>query len=150
MSDHYVLRNGEPVAVDLMTWAREFERGQNTVLVHTYLDHDGAILDSTAGVPRHYTIVVCTDFLGLNHNHWGSGPPILWETLAFASEPQRLYGGRYAGETSLDGSMRRYATREDALRGHAQSVATAQRALRTGFAFIDDKGEHWPEDDEES
>lgn len=82
MSGHYVLRNGEPVAVDLMTWALEFEHGDHCILQQTYLDYDGTLLatvDTLASAPRHYAIMVSTVFLGLDHNHynhWDGGPQV--------------------------------------------------------------------------
>ena len=51
--------------------------------------------------------LVSTVFLGLDHN-WGDGPPIVFETLVF--------GGPH------DGEEERYATWEEAERGHAVMV----------------------------
>jgi hypothetical protein len=55
---------------------------------------------------------VSTVFLGLDHNFFGSGPPLLYETLVF--------GG------SMDSEMRRYATRAEALVGHDEVVRLVQ------------------------
>jgi hypothetical protein len=51
---------------------------------------------------------ISTVFLGIDHN-LGDGPPLLWETLVF--------GG------ALGGELKRYATREEALAGHAAMLA---------------------------
>ena len=32
-------------------------------------------------------IIVSTVFLGIDHDHSGVGPPVLWETMIFASDP---------------------------------------------------------------
>lgn len=55
---------------------------------------------------------VSTVFLGINQNY-GEGPPILWETLAFVP-------GEDGSRRSIEGSMLRYETREEALAGHAE------------------------------
>jgi hypothetical protein len=52
-------------------------------------------------------VMVSTVFLGIDHQ-FGDGPPILWETMVF--------GG------TLDGEQRRYSSKEDAKRGHAEMV----------------------------
>jgi hypothetical protein len=55
---------------------------------------------------------VSTVFLALDHAFHG-GPPVLWETM--------IFGGRE------EGYQERYASREAALRGHAEAVAKAHR-----------------------
>lgn len=57
---------------------------------------------------------VSTVWLGLDHG-WGSGPPIIFETMAFA---------RGLGFGELD--SRRYATEEEALAGHEAVVLRAR------------------------
>lgn len=52
-----------------------------------------------------------TVFLGLDHNYWGGGEPILYESLWF--------GGEH------DGEMRRYHSKEEALEGHKEMLAEA-------------------------
>jgi hypothetical protein len=49
-------------------------------------------------------IWVSTVFLGINHNFFGEGPPILFETM--------IFGGR------MDEYQHRYHTYEEALAGH--------------------------------
>lgn len=53
-------------------------------------------------------VEISTVFLCLNHNH-GVGQPILYETMVF--------GGK------KDGYMRRYITRQEAKKGHEETVA---------------------------
>lgn len=96
---HYILDdNGNPVLeTDLMTWARWFEDVNNRTVAHDELP--GGILVSTV-------------FLGLDHNFFGSSRPILYETMVF--------GG------PLDQEQERYATRDEALAGHARWLAQAK------------------------
>ena len=56
-------------------------------------------------------IWISTIFLGLNHNFFDEGPPILFETMVF--------GGH------LHGSQWRYNTYDEALKGHHEVVALA-------------------------
>jgi len=65
VSNHYILDNHEAVPVDLMTWAKWFEKADRTVAT------------TNVGEMR-----VSTVFLGLNHQY-GDGPPLLFETLVF-------------------------------------------------------------------
>lgn len=53
-------------------------------------------------------VEVSTVFLGLNHNYFKQGPPILFETMVF--------GGKH------DGYMNRYATWDEAKAGHKEIV----------------------------
>jgi hypothetical protein len=94
--DHYILDDeGEPVAVDLMTWAYWFGTiGQGRTVLRQWAARDAE---------------VSTVFLSLDHNFMQNGPPVLWETLVF--------GGVF------DGHMNRYTSRLDALTGHAAMLA---------------------------
>jgi hypothetical protein len=49
-------------------------------------------------------IFVSTVFLGINHNFWGEGPPILFETM--------IFGGK------MDEYQHRYHTYDEAVSGH--------------------------------
>lgn len=82
---------------DVLEWADWFEQADRHV-ADTHLD---------SGVR------VSTVFLGLDHNFWGKGPPILFETLVF--------GG------PLDQQMERYCTWDEADRGHTKMVKRAMR-----------------------
>lgn len=53
--------------------------------------------------------MVSTVFLGLDHNHSGIGPPVLWETIVF--------GGPFADFQA------RYRSREGAVEGHNRALA---------------------------
>jgi len=57
----------------------------------------------TDDIGKHH---VSTVFLGLNHRHWGEGPPILFETMVF---PECDY-------------CERYSTWKEAVAGHARVV----------------------------
>lgn len=56
-------------------------------------------------------ITVSTVFLGMDHNVYTEGPPVLWETMVF--------GG------SLDEEQERYTSESAALEGHAKWLALA-------------------------
>ena len=65
---------------------------------------------------------VSTVFLGLDHRHFGGGPPLLFESMAFVHEGRTMdYFGeiRPAAET-LD--QRRYSSWDDAEIGHEMMV----------------------------
>lgn len=80
-----------PIATqDMMLWAEWF--GKNHP-VHVATSHDEA-----------KGIHVSTVFLSLDHNHWGEGAPVLFETMVF--------GGPH------NEKMDRYCTWEEAERGH--------------------------------
>lgn len=63
---YYILVGRTPVAVDLMTWGKWFEKNDRRV--------DATRINSKCSVS--------TVFLGLDHNHRG-GEPILFETMIF-------------------------------------------------------------------
>jgi hypothetical protein len=91
MFGKYILdENNQPVLIeDVMEWARWFEKA------------DRVVARSVVGI---YT--VSTVFLGTDHR-WDGGPPILWETMIFTSEPNEL-----------DEFQERYTSHEDALSTH--------------------------------
>lgn len=94
MDDTYILDNeGNPVAVDFNKWVMWYEKAQGKR--HVGRDKIG-------------DVEVSTVFLSINHN-WGDGPPLLYETMIFGGE--------------LDGEQWRYATKEEAEKGHAAAVA---------------------------
>lgn len=65
---HYILDGRTPRPCDLMTWAQAFEKA------------DRHIGNDTIG-----NVLVSTVFLGLDHS-FGSGPPLLFETMIFGGE----------------------------------------------------------------
>jgi len=96
----YILRNRKPVEVDEVTWSHWFGAHRDERIVGRWEFGD---------------IVVSTTFLGIDHNLFGEGPPILFETMVFGGPD----GGR----------MWRYATWEEAEKGHMMvCVAERQRA----------------------
>ena len=93
MNDKFVLDDqGNPVLEpDLMKWSKWFEQSEKRVLARDDLGN----------------IRVSTVFLGLDHS-FGSGPPLLWETM--------IFGGKH------DDYQKRYSTRDEALAGHRHAV----------------------------
>lgn len=79
---------------DTLRWAAWFET------------HDRRVCQDLDEGDGDKKILVSTVFLGVNHRHFGEGPPILWETMVF--------GGL------LDGEQRRYTSKEEALLGHQE------------------------------
>ena len=59
-------------------------------------------------------VYVSTVFLGIDHRHFGSGPPILFETMIFGGE--------------LDGHQWRYSSWDDAETGHQAVVRKMREA----------------------
>jgi hypothetical protein len=89
---------GEPEETDdVLTWGLWFEQATKERSRIVAQDRD-----ERPGAPD---VLVSTVFLGLDHS-FVPGPPVLWETL--------VMGG------PLDGEMRRYTSREEALIGHAE------------------------------
>jgi hypothetical protein len=80
-------------ARNLVEWGQWFEISQNRFVGSTQVNS---------------RITVSTVFLGIDHRHFGNGPPLLFETMVF--------GG------VLDGHMWRYASWDDAATGHAATV----------------------------
>ena len=92
MSDKYILDGKTPVECDdLIKWAKWFETAKR----HVAQDDIGGVSVSTV-------------FLGIDHA-WGSGRPVLFETM--------IFGG------PLDQKQERYSTWEEAEAGHAEMVA---------------------------
>lgn len=81
-----------PKPVDLMTWGRWFENNSRRV--------DFTQITSA--------LSVSTVFLGIDHRHFGSGPPILFETMVFG------------GDDTLE--CHRYVSWDDAVTGHRATV----------------------------
>lgn len=100
----YFERDGVPVPADHRTtegmaaWNAWCTCGGNRIVARTMI---GSVLVSTV-------------FLGVDHS-FGSGPPLLYETMVFGSE-------EFANE------QERYTTRAEALAGHAEMVRRVERA----------------------
>lgn len=98
--NYYILdTDGVPAPVDVLTWARWFENTSERIV---------ACDEIAPGVK------ISTVFLGLDHNHSDTGPPVLWETLVFND-----YG---------DGEQCRYTSKADAIAGHHAIVKRLSNA----------------------
>lgn len=71
---------------------------------------------------------VSTVHLGINHRHWGDGPPLIFETMVFDDQKVPLFGGYSA----------RYATEEEAIRGHVDMVDWVRRNAHQRIRMRDD------------
>ena len=100
MSKYYRLEGHKGVPCDLMTWARAFE----------FSNPSHIVAKTDVGDSR-----VSTVFLGLNHNYFDDGPPLIFETMIFGS--------------SLDQYLERCSTWEEAEAQHAVAVQKAKEAL---------------------
>ena len=85
MSEHWILKDGEPVQVPLLEWALWFENTDTRRVAETIIND----------------VRVSTVFLGINHN-FGGGKPLLFETMIFGGTHDE-YQERY---TTLEESMR--------------------------------------------
>jgi hypothetical protein len=103
---NYILdKDGQPVPCDdLLEWGRWMETAERRVAQ-----------DKDEQDEHGLKICVSTIFLGVDHRHWGDGPPILWETMVF--------GG------VLDGAQERYTSLEEALVGHQEMCARVSETL---------------------
>jgi len=87
----YILKSKKPVICeDMLQWGKWLSDWKNKRVAETSKGQ----------------ITVSTVFLGMDHN-WGSGPPILFETM--------IFGGKY------DQEMWRYYTWEEAEEGHKKA-----------------------------
>ena len=123
MTDKYILdENNNPVRCDdLLTWGKWFE-GKNRQMATTWLDEQGSEVEGLVEEKIH--TLVSTIFLGMDHSHDGIGDPVLFETMVFSGP---LYH-----------EMMRYASRDEALAGHADMVARAKLAAkRSNLKLID-------------
>lgn len=77
-------------------WSRMFDEGRKRVVAQTHVGET----------------FVSTVFLGIDHSY-GEGPPLLFETMVFDDE-------------DMGSLTRRYATWEQAERGHAEVVALVE------------------------
>ena len=96
----YYDKEGEPIS--LLTWGQLFEFLRYRVVAQTNVGN----------------LMVSTVWLGLDHDLWGHGPPLIFETMIFDSDD--------LGH-ELDQQMRRYSTLEQAIAGHAEMVARAEQ-----------------------
>ena len=105
MSGDYFDRQGNPLTFDEYLAILKGDRERARRVAETYL--------SDAGRDGPW---VSTVWLGMNHNWPGSGPPIIFESMAFG----------LPGDVEL---CERYATEAQALAGHERMVAEARAIL---------------------
>lgn len=91
----YYLRSGEPC--DMETWCELFENPKYKVVRQTELPNG---------------FFVSTVWLGLDHNFYGRGPPLIFETMVFTSKAPM--------SESLD--QERYPSELEAREGHDEMV----------------------------
>lgn len=101
MAEYYILDpvSKEPVPVNFWAWVNWMET----------FDHRRIALDEIG------SIAVSTVFLGLDHNFYGEGAPILFETLVSVNG------------TALE--IVRYRTYQEAVEGHKLAIAQAKVTL---------------------
>jgi hypothetical protein len=98
---YYILdADNRPTKTDLLTWAEWFERIENRCVAWTQITSE---------------TWVSTVFLGIDHRHFGNGPPLLFETM--------IFGGR------RDEYQWRYSSWDDAEAGHKAAVRKAREAI---------------------
>jgi hypothetical protein len=99
---NYILdENGEPVLCpNLFEWGAWFESHDRTI---AYTEVKG--------------LCVSTVFLGLDHNFFDGGAPLLFETMIFPLTDD----GAVDCRSALD-FQERYATRAEAIAGHTRAV----------------------------
>lgn len=100
---HWILDDEHHVVkVDLMTWARWFEKNERRV----------AFTELAGGI-----VTVSTVFIGIDLGFYFKGPPVLFETMVF-------------GLTMEDGDMQwRYSSWDDAEAGHKATVRKVKAIL---------------------
>jgi hypothetical protein len=106
----YYNRQGEPIH-DLFEWARLFEDRDYKVVQQT-----------TINPPDGGRYFISTVWMGVDHS-WGSGPPVIFETMVFIDEPGA------EDHSSLDHYMDRYSTEAEAIAGHRNVVGMVQATL---------------------
>lgn len=111
----YILVGHTPVpAADVLEWGRWYETADRRV-AQDILPNDSHSVDCTCAVCED-GVRVSTVFLGLDHNFFPGGIPILFETM--------IFGGEHSDY------QERYATWEQAEAGHRRVV----QALKQGEA----------------
>ena len=99
-NNRYILVDNKPVLeTDLLKWAAWFEGRVERRIVQQHRFY---------GYPFR---LVSTVFLGLDHNFFSEGPPILWETM--------IFGGH------MNDFQQRYSSLEEAMKGHREALVAA-------------------------
>lgn len=131
----YILVDGVVTpCLNALAWARWVE------------DHDHQVARTQVG-----PLEISTVFLGINHDFFGEGPPLVFETMVFGNDPSdeepdpltieifdaaRRKGISITTRDSVVGTTERYSTFEQARRGHEQVVERVfeHLGLRNGEA----------------
>lgn len=129
----YYDMEGNPIA-DTLTWAMMFESDDRQIGRTEYL-HPPLVLIKRytwwlarcvwkyvmtwERMPKRAAgrILISTVWLGIDHNFMMEGPPLIFETMVFDGN----FGDRYC---------ERYATKDEALAGHAKAVAWVKAGMR--------------------
>ena len=92
---YYMLKNGEIVpTTDSLEFSKWFENIDERRVDYTEINDNA------------YVSTVC---LGIDHNHWGEGPPVIFESMAFG--------------VGIENEIQdRYSTLEEAKAGHEKMV----------------------------
>lgn len=98
MSNYILDENDNPkVEKDIIKWAQWFEANREKRILRQ--DKLGNIMVSTV-------------FLGIDHNFFETGRPVLWETMIFGGKDE-MY-------------QERYSSRDEALKGHEKALEMIQ------------------------
>lgn len=113
----YFDRQGNPLG--LHEWAAKFEGREYQIVARDELSIPG-VADGDA--------FVSTVWLGLDHNHSGEGPPLIFETMAFAGtvESALAPGRKYLNDLGI---QLRYSTEAEARFGHAAVLHVVRNGL---------------------
>ena len=112
MAEFYTLdEDHHLVPATLMEWAAYFEDFRHRRVAETETE----------------LFWVSTVFLGINHRHFGDGPPIVFETMVFerAREVIELWGRLVSVRPDVEGW--RYASWDDAVAGHDAAVSRLRK-----------------------
>jgi len=125
---HYILVGKQPVVCrSILEFGRWFETADRHVALT---------------MTRHF--VVSTVFLGIDHNFWGEGDPVLFETMVFARQHGSPFSPHFA--TGDEQGCWRHCTWDDAQRWHwgvvrmyrrkeSRSSLVADRKRAQGFTL---------------
>lgn len=107
-SPYYVLKGRTAVPASMIEWARFFEDFGNR----------NVSFDEIGG------ITISTIFLGLDHNHFGGGEPLLFETMIFDESGEGNY-------------QTRCSTWDEAKAMHDRAVALVKDGAKVGLELIE-------------
>lgn len=110
----YILdENNKPIECDdIVKWSEwEMQNEHRRILRKTKFNNE--------------QIEVSTVFLGLDHNYYFGGRPILWETMVFASG------------LPIDNNMDRYQSHKSAIKGHYEMCQQVEKYLENPEGYED-------------